>query len=205
MFICCTRCKEEKCEDEFHKSSYTKTGRQSRCKLCRNLSRDADKVAQYRKKYYDQNKDKLLEEQRKFRQDNKEFTKAKERKKYEANREKILRRVSQYQKNYPEVSRSAGKKYRQRTPQKQAAKAAKRRFRVQNAAVSWINTEWEQFAIAEIYSISHLRSQMTKVKHHVDHIIPLKSDLVCGLHCSSNLQVIEWIHNIKKHNNFNIT
>src|SRR6187455_1249180 len=48
----------------------------------------------------------------------------------------------------------------------------------------------DEFVIREIYELSFLRTIATGVKHNVDHIVPMKSDLVCGLHCEANLQVI---------------
>lgn len=38
--------------------------------------------------------------------------------------------------------------------------------------------------------------------HHVDHIIPVTHDLVCGLHCVSNLQYLLEYDNLSKSNTF---
>lgn len=39
-------------------------------------------------------------------------------------------------------------------------------------------------------------------KVHVDHIVPLKGTLVCGLHCGDNMQLLTDSLNSKKHNSF---
>jgi hypothetical protein len=48
---------------------------------------------------------------------------------------------------------------------------------------------------------AHLSSQ-TGVQHHVDHVVPLVSDLVCGLHVAANFEIIPAAQNIRKRNRF---
>lgn len=40
----------------------------------------------------------------------------------------------------------------------------------------------------------------TGIRHEVDHIYPLQSDVVCGLHCEANLRVITKFQNQSKKN-----
>jgi hypothetical protein len=77
-----------------------------------------------------------------------------------------------------------------------AARAAQRKARRLKASPIWRN----QFFIDEIYHLAKIRSKATGIKWHVDHIVPLKSDIVCGLHTEANLQVIPAQTNQKKGN-----
>jgi hypothetical protein len=65
---------------------------------------------------------------------------------------------------------------------------------------AWANKD----AIKEIYLEAQKLSKTTSVKHHVDHIIPLRHPLVCGLHVENNLQILTKDENIAKSNLFNV-
>jgi hypothetical protein len=42
----------------------------------------------------------------------------------------------------------------------------------------------------------------TGTEHHVDHIVPIINETVCGLHCFNNLQILTAVENMKKGSNF---
>lgn len=56
-----------------------------------------------------------------------------------------------------------------------------------------------------IYKKRKELDENTGIKHNVDHIIPLKNDLICGLHVPWNLQIISFIDNMIKSNKFDGT
>jgi hypothetical protein len=64
------------------------------------------------------------------------------------------------------------------------------------AMPAWAN----RFFIDETYSFAQLKSDVSGIKHNVDHIVPLKSPVVCGLHTHENLRVIPGIENRSKRN-----
>lgn len=63
----------------------------------------------------------------------------------------------------------------------------------------WLKED-DFWIIKEAYNLAKLRSKMFGFKWHVDHIIPLQGRLASGLHVPTNLQVIPWLDNQKKHN-----
>lgn len=73
--------------------------------------------------------------------------------------------------------------------------------RSREATPKWLTPEQKQ-AIADIYD--HMRDcrAVTGEDYHVDHIIPLRGENVCGLHVPWNLQVLPAYVNISKSNIF---
>jgi hypothetical protein len=66
------------------------------------------------------------------------------------------------------------------------------------ACPPWVSSE----SISKIYLECRAKTAETGIPHHVDHIIPLKSRHVCGLHVPWNLQVITAEENLRKNNKF---
>lgn len=100
-----------------------------------------------------------------------------------------------------EYCKSNVKRYREKNPGWMAAQCAKRRAKKLNATPLWLVSD-DLWLIEEIYRLATLRTKVTGIKWAVDHIIPLQSDLVCGLHLPSNLQVITAVDNSIKGNKF---
>lgn len=96
----------------------------------------------------------------------------------------------------PERIREMKRKWKQQNPDKVCADSMRRITSRLTATPAWAN----EFFISEAYHLARIRSKITGVKWHVDHIVPLRSKLVCGLHCEHNLAVIPADQNFRKSN-----
>ncbi len=67
-----------------------------------------------------------------------------------------------------------------------------------NACPAWADIE----AIKHIYTTAKELTNSTGTKYEVDHVIPVKHPLVCGLHVENNLQIIPENENRVKSNTF---
>lgn len=76
-------------------------------------------------------------------------------------------------------------------------KARRRKHR--EAAPPWL-TRKQKAEIRQLYQIAITMTQTTGEQYVVDHIVPLRSDVVCGLHVAWNLRVITQEENLKKSN-----
>ena len=92
--------------------------------------------------------------------------------------------------------------WKKANPHKIAAYRRRRRGVKANATPLWAGDEWEDLLMAEIYTLAKLRTRLTGFEWHVDHVIPLVSQLVCGLHCSANLRVVPAKINLSKGNKY---
>lgn len=82
------------------------------------------------------------------------------------------------------------------------ARLAEERAENYNAYPAWAKLPAVRKKIVEIYMRAQFLSLKTGRKHEVDHIVPLYSKKVCGLHVPSNLQILTKTKNQAKSNIF---
>lgn len=128
--------------------------------------------------------------------------------KYRAsNREKIRTQHAAWIKAHPgyhatrreknrEKLRAQCEAWRKANLHKDSARSALQRLEDSRATPEWAN----RFFIEEIYDLARLRTKATGFPWHVDHIVPLRSKRVCGLHVENNLRAIPATNNIAKGN-----
>lgn len=76
-------------------------------------------------------------------------------------------------------------------------KARRRKHR--SATPPWLSRK-QRSEIRQLYQIAITMTQSTGEQYVVDHIYPLRSDVVCGLHVPWNLRVMTQGENLKKSN-----
>lgn len=71
-----------------------------------------------------------------------------------------------------------------------------RRASERRATPSWA----DRAAIREVFKQARRITELTGVRHSVDHLVPINHPLVCGLHCEANLRVLPLKDNMRKSN-----
>lgn len=155
-----------------------------------------DKAKETRRKWREVNAEKDKADIHRYQQENKEHLAAKSKEWQLANLEKVKASTARYtRKNHVKVLES-GRLWRQANRDRVNAKKAHREARKLLATPSWSNPE----AIRELYRAAHAATEIFETPIHVDHVVPLKSKWVCGLHCESNLRLLPGILNQQKSN-----
>lgn len=208
----CTKCGVSKHQttEFFYKA---RTGLTSECKACAllrfkqkridNPDLFKDKDAKARIKH----KDKISAYQATYNRENSEIISVKRKQHYIENRNRTLAVNAKWALNNKQ-KRSLDSKahyilhkhirsiqcseWKQNNKHKVNSYAAKRRSAENKAIPLWFNA----IEVQAIYLLARQNGE------HVDHIVPLINPLVCGLHCTSNLQVISAFENLSKNNRY---
>jgi hypothetical protein len=148
----------------------------ARCKAAKPLQYDAA-----RKRRYQANRAAMIAKSRAWRL---------------ANPDRYREQMTTWTRENLERRREIANTWRKNNPEKVNPAHAKRRAAKVGATPAWAN----DFFIKEAYHLANLRSKLTGYKWHVDHIVPLQSAIVCGLHVENNLRVIPASVNQSKNN-----
>lgn len=116
----------------------------------------------------------------------------------DANRNKERARTRRYCSENRQREIDKVKRWRKLNPHKESAKKALREASRINACPSWCKTKKYREEFSAIYQQAKWIEKVTDEKHEVDHIIPLRSDFVCGLHVPWNLMVLSAKDNSSK-------
>ena len=190
----CTKCLASKPRSEFHTRRASPDGLVPICKPCAIAKSTAwylqnkDRKKIYDKKY--QTLDRTKRVQAAYRIRTRDRAAAKARKWYAENTD----RAKAYAKTYFNLHRDKYlaklREWGRSNPGKVNSNTARRRALKLSATPGWANTK----EIAKFYIAARAAG------FQVDHIVPLRSRLVCGLHVEANLRVIPAFDNQSKSN-----
>lgn len=164
------------CGDEKPKADFPR--HRTLCKPCnRAYAREYRKGKGYHLTWYATNKDRALAATRAWKAKNPNYAQ------------------EYYQRNKPKINAQQAENH-QRAPWKTQERTTRRRRARSTAAPSW----GDQSAIREVYALAKFMTEIMGEPYQVDHIVPLQSPLVCGLHVVANLQVLPASENKSKGN-----
>ena len=209
-------CKDLHLLSDFAKNKSKKDGHSSQCKSCVNRYKIAnkEKIYNYKKQYKESNKEHIseynetyreankiarLEYEKQYRESNKEHIAEYNKQYHETNKEHLVGQMKHYREANKEYLAEQVRLYHKNNPAKLNAINAKRRAAKLQATPRWLTSE-EFKQIEDFYKESQALKLATGEKYHVDHIVPLQGENVCGLHVPWNLQVIPAKENLSKSN-----
>ena len=104
--------------------------------------------------------------------------------------------LAAYAAKFVDESEAAARARWEESRAKSRGQREKRREAERRATPAWA----DQTAIDDIYANARWQTRRTGKPFHVDHIVPLLSELVCGLHVAGNLEILPGPANVSKGN-----
>lgn len=196
----CTGCRLAKPISEF---PIRKERTLAKCRVCESARQKAWREknpgysASYNATWKAANPEKVREHKARDRKKNSERYRAHSARHYQANKGKLRALGALWNEANPEKRRAIGRNWHKRHPAKSTAEVRKRQAAKIQATPPWANLD----GIRVFYEMAARVSKCLGIKHHVDHICPLRgADGSRGLHVEYNLRVIPAVVNLRKGN-----
>jgi len=180
----CNKCLELRPLSQFRKRGGGRPGHSTECDLCRSARRRARYAVD------DDYRRKILDAQRAINASNPVKNRAKARAWAVANPERALERKREWRKANNDHNNAYQREWIKRNKGTKNAATARRAASRILATPKWVT----KAEIRQIYKDAASRGL------HVDHIVPLRSEIVCGLHVPWNLQLLTEKENREKSN-----
>lgn len=147
--------------------------------------------------YYAANKERIKARANAYYHGNKDKCLTAQRDRYERNREQVLATNRAWADANRDKMRGYHAEYVKRNRHKWTAQTAVYRAKKRGATPEWA----DKSKIKELYEIANAWNEMwPDDRVDVDHIVPLQSKVVCGLHTEQNLRILRARCNKRKSN-----
>lgn len=203
----CTCCGVEYPFDMFHKKEDGKFGISPRCKPCsseyskKKRLEDPEKNKLRCKAWYGRRSEEYKARQAEYRKANKESRKEYVKKYYRENKERLNEISRQNYIANRAKYRKVAKMWREANRSLANALSMKYHANKLSATPVWLSKE-QLSEINDLYTAAHMFKLYTGTEYHVDHIVPLQGETVCGLHVPWNLQLLPWDENLSKQHRY---
>ena len=126
--------------------------------------------------------------------------------KYRANNPEKVKALSlksdkKYRENNKEKVKLSKQRWAEKNKDQVNHRKMLRRIRHKHSIPDW-DLELTKFVFSEAKDLCTRRQNLFEFIWHVDHIIPLNGDNVCGLHVWNNLEVVPAKYNLQKGNRY---
>ncbi len=157
---------------------------------------DPERFRAYSKSYRSKHKEQRAASKRAYAIANREKVYRRQREWVEKNRERVLAQAREWVARNPEKRKEQANAWVKRNLAYANSLWAARQAQKIRAQPEWLTPE----QIAEIRRFYKEARDRAGGPWHVDHIVPLRGDNVCGLHVPWNLQIILASENVRKSN-----
>lgn len=188
----CSACHVEKGIDQFAKLRKAKDGLQYRCRSCQKVMTDAwaeknrERKLRTNSAYRAENREKCLAATAASVAKNPEKKRLQVAKWQEENKDHVREVAKRYRESHNEEIRSRIKRWRAENRRMVADKELRRTARIREATPPWADMD----AIRNIYQEAAEMRASTGMDYEVDHIVPIGSKMVQGLHIALNLRIV---------------
>lgn len=183
----CNTCKVEKSLGDFYKSKNGRLGTMARCKIC---------VLEEMRLAYAKNPEPMKRRSSAWKASHPGATYDNIKKKRAIDPERHNAENREYRRSHPDKELTWARTWRAKN--RPIARAAVARYTASKlrAVPPWADLS----KIKAIYEEAERLTRATGIPHEVDHIYPLQSKVMCGLHVPANLQILPRSENRSKSN-----
>lgn len=163
------------------------------------VARHPERVRERRRRYYRANTDAIRAKSKRWYLEHPNMARSARAAYAQRNPEVVAQAKRAWAARNPQKVREHARKWFAEHPAKRAAYVRERQAAARQAVPRWLSVA-DRRSIEAKYALSARLTLTTGVRHHVDHIVPLKGKTVCGLHVPWNLQVLTASENVRKSN-----